>query len=384
MNEKASKFVRIILIIPFAIMMAQKSLNTFDALMLTQNPTFTSLLAYALIALSVSLSTVMFRFLRLGFRLLCGRLTGYRLGALQVWNFVWTREHDRFRFIRLPGRIKSIGCILFPPEMVNGRYPFFLCEVGGEILCMILAFVLILVSSAFSAAPIFSAVLFFVSCCFFMFALFNVIPMKTKTGRTSGHITLELSRDPRALRARWINFKLLEEYSRGVLMKDMPSEWFHVPTADEMENGILAHGGFLACRRMISEQKFEEASHTAEFLLHFDSIKGVQRIYLIDLRIYCELVGENRAEVLDTLLTEQHRKKAWGSKKPSDSSLIAQYAYALLHEQDSAKAEALNSAYEAQVKFTYFPGDVKDDLALLDHARHVAAERSNQLQAQND
>lgn len=52
-----------------------------------------------------------------------------------------------------------------------------------------------------------------------------------------GRNALELSRSEEATRAFWIQMKVNEQIAKGLRLKDMPDEWFKVPSDELMKTG---------------------------------------------------------------------------------------------------------------------------------------------------
>jgi len=62
-------------------------------------------------------------------------------------------------------------------------------------------------------------------------------------------------------------------------------------------------------------------------------------------RIYCELIGENRKDVLDNIL-DKSQKAFMFRMKNFISVLRTEYVYALLFEKDFEKAQKIKSDFE--------------------------------------
>ena len=67
--------------------------------------------------------------------------------------------------------------------------------------------------------------------------------------------------------------------SKGIRMKDMPDEWFWIPTDDEMKNVMQAAQGFIYCGRLLDAQKWDAFKTLADHILSMESgLMGIQRI----------------------------------------------------------------------------------------------------------
>ena len=103
-------------------------------------------------------------------------------------------------------------------------------------------------------------------------------------------------------------------------------------------------------------------------LLEIDSgMVGLHRNLMICDRIYCELIGENRKELLDGLLTKE-QKKFMKAMKSFPSVIRTEYAYARLFEKDTAKADAMKLKFEKCAKTYPYPNDIQSERELMEIA----------------
>ena len=168
----------------------------------------------------------------------------------------------------------------------------------------------------------------------------NGIPMRTKTVDNDGYNALSLRKDPHAMRAFWLQLKVSQQTTLGIRLKDMPEEWFSLPGDEAMQNSMVAGIGVFACNRLMDQHKFREAGQLMAHILCIDSgMVGLHRNLLVCDRIYCELIHENRPAVLSSLYTAE-QKKFMQSMKNFPTVIRTEYAYALLADKDTAKANA--------------------------------------------
>lgn len=300
--------------------------------------------------------------------LLFGRITGYRFSSFRIGSFMWMKDNGAIRFRRLTLAGTGGQCLMVPPEMQNGKIPFILYNMGGSIInflsSVLFAGIALLTRNNSAAASLFMIP----AVTGFAFALVNGIPMRLKAVNNDGFNAISLGRDPEALRSFWIQMKSNELSVKGMRIKDMPEEWFEMPSPEAMKNSMTAVLGVLACNRMMEQMEFEKAERTIRELLQMNTgIIGLHRGLMTADLIYCESVGENRPENLKKLLNKQ-QKKFTKSMKSFPSVQRTEYAYALLSEKDNVKAQKIKTAFEKTAKKYPHPGYIASERELMAYA----------------
>ena len=303
--------------------------------------------------------------------LVFGLLTGYRFSSFRIYSFLWLREEGKIRLKRLSIAGTGGQCLMSPPDLKDGKIPFVLYHLGGAISN-------ILVGSAFLIGyflclnvPFLSTLFLLFAIVGFVIALTNGIPMQVGMLDNDGYNALSLSRSEDAMKAFWVQLKVSEATSKGILLRDMPAEWFTVPSDEAMKNSMVATGGVFACNRLMDEERFEEADALMAHLLALDSgMVGLYRGMLICDRMYVELIGKHRRDVVERMLTKE-QKKFMIAMKRFPSVLRTEYALALLFEKDTGKAEKIRNEFEKVAKTYPYPHETDSELELIEIARTV-------------
>lgn len=166
-------------------------------------------------------------------------------------------------------------------------------------------------------------------------------------------------------RSFWIQLKINEQIASGVRLKDMPDEWFEIPSEESMKNSMTAVIGVFACNRLMDQMKFEEAEQIMEKLLQMDTgIVGIHRNLMVVDRIYCELVRENRQDRLNNMLDKQ-QKKFMKAMKNFPSVVRTEYAYALLAEKDQTIAVQMKEKFDKMAKKYPYPSEIVAERELM-------------------
>ncbi len=311
-----------------------------------------------------------------GGHLVFGLLSGYRFSSFRVFSFMWVKEGESVKFKRHSVAGTGGQCLMSPPDIKDGKMPVAWYNLGGSLMNII--FGLLFLGGFFlcGEVSILSAILLLFSLLGFALAILNGVPMRTGTIDNDGYNAISLAKDHAALEAFWMQMKVVEETTRGVRLRDMPAEWFTVPTDEAMGNSMAAARGVFACNRLMDEERFEEADELMAHLLSIESgMVGLHRSILICERIYVELITQNRREVIDEQLTK-NLQSFMKAMKDNPSILRTQYAIALLHENNKAKAETVKAQFEKRAKTYPYPHEIapERDLMAIADAKYKESE----------
>ena len=297
--------------------------------------------------------------------LVFGLMTGYKFCSFRVASFMWLKENGKLKFKRLTLAGTGGQCLMTPPDMKDGKIPLVLYNLGGSFINIIIGALFWIGYLIFSDIPFLSPILLIFAVVGFMTAMMNGIPMRMGTVDNDGYNAFALSRNKEAVEAFWVQLKVAEQSSKGVRLKDMPDEWFTVPTDEAMKNSMVAVRGVFTCNRLMDEEKFEEADTTMAHMLEIDSgIVGLHRNLMMCDRIYVELIGENRSEVIEGMMTKE-QKKFMKSMKRFPTVLRVQYVLTLLFEKNAAKAETIKNEFEKVAKTYPYAQDIESERNLM-------------------
>ena len=277
--------------------------------------------------------------------LVFGLATGYHFGSFRIMNFMWLKENGRMTLKHFSLAGTGGQCLMVPPDMVDGKIPVVLYNLGGSIMNIMVS-VLFLCLYFIAAKMNFLAIaLLMFSVIGFIFGIMNGVPMRLGVIDNDGYNAFSLKKDDKALRSFWVQMKVQEQNAKGIRLKDMPEEWFYMPSAEEMGNSMIAAIAVFACNRLMDMQNFEEANKMIQKLLEMESgIAGIYRNLLICDRIYCELLAGNK-ETAEKLFTKEQQKFMKLMKK-FPSVLRTEYAFALLCRSDYSRSEKIKAMFE--------------------------------------
>ena len=308
--------------------------------------------------------------------LVFGLATGYKFSSFRIFNLMLIRENGKLRLRRMSLAGTGGQCLMCPPDMKDGTMPFMLYNLGGSIMNLLSA--VLLLGPALSC-PHGSAgwvILWFLVIIGVAYAVINGFPLGAGPVNNDGRNVMDMMHSPEAVRAFWLQMKVAEMISRGVRVRDMPAEWFTEPSGEGMNNGLIAQAGALKCSRLMDERRFEEADAMMERMLKGENgLVGLSRMVMTCDRIFTELMGPNRQEMVEKILTEE-QKKLMKSMKSSPEVLRTEYALALLGENNAEKAETIRKQFEKVIRTYPYRGEAEGERELMDMAAARAAART--------
>jgi len=285
---------------------------------------------------------------------LFGRITGYRFASFRLGSFILLRVDGKLRLKRFSLAGTGGQCLMDPPPMTDGKFPYVLYNLGGSIVNFVLGLAACLAAFLPGCPVVVSCLLFVFAVIGIAFALLNGIPMQAGMINNDGYNALALGKSGEALRSFWIQMKGNVLTGCGVRIRDMPEEWFVMPEEDGLQNTMTAVLAVLACNRKMDEGRLEEADLLMEKLLAGkNAVTELHRRLLVCDRIFCLLYHDRTAEA--TALYDREQQKFMKTMKQFPSVMRTEYALALLAEQDPAKAAKIQERFGKQEKIYPYP-----------------------------
>ena len=298
--------------------------------------------------------------------LIFGLMSGYRFSSFRIGSHMLMKQENG-KLVHRKIKIAGTGgqCLMIPPEMVDGKFPVVLYNLGGSIVNLMVTALLIPVFCLMDKSSLFALFVFLLIAMGAITGLSNGVPLRTKEINNDGYNAVSLGKSREALRGFWIQMKVNELLTKEVRTKDMPEKWFEVPSDDAMKNAMVAPIGVYAASRLMDQHRFDEAERLINHLLEIDSgIVGLHRNLMICDLIYLELIGQNRCDRVEALYTKELKKfiKSMGT---FPSVLRMQYAWYLLRADDPDAAARISSTFE-RIAATYpYPNDIITERELI-------------------
>lgn len=323
------------------------------------------------LGLMVGMYVVMFLHIVLheGGHLIFGLLTGYRFVSFRVGSLMLLKNEQGYhlRWMRLGGT--GGQCLLDPPEMVDGKMPNVLYNLGGCLMNLLVGILCLIAARLCPVGSIGRALLLLSTMVGVIYALLNGLPLAGEMAN-DGRNALELNKDPEALAAFRIQLVLNKLNAEGMRLKDMPGEYFVWPSEESRSNSLIAAVAVLCTNRLLDEHRFEDCAAKLDEMLNSDISKlpGMYRKLLVD-RIYLHLL-DGESETAATLM-DKEQKQFMKTMKGQLPIHRTDYAYALLAEKDAAKADKHLKAFDKVAKNYPHPQEVEGEQELIALAKEA-------------
>ena len=307
-----------------------------------------------------------------GGHLVCGLCTGYRFVSFRIGSWMVQRENGRLKVHRYTLSGTAGQCLLAPPEMQDGKMPYKIYNLGGVLFNLLAALVSILLAGLCRDVCAAKAFFELLAITGIGFAVTNGIPLRAQGVANDGANARDLGKDPAALRAFWVQLSVNAQQAEGVPLREMPAEWFTLPT-EGLDNIMVAAQAVLHANRLMDEQRFEETARAIDALdAQNSALLPLHRNLLLCDRLTCALfTGEDTAALLQRWNSREMKtfRKQMGTFL---AVLRTEYLAALLVEHDAAKAEVFHQKFEQRAKTYPYTAETASERALLERGRQKA------------
>lgn len=333
--------------------------------------------------------------------LVCGLATGYKFCSFRIGGLMWQKEEDGIRRYRYSLAGTGGQCLLAPPDLVDGKMPCVLYNLGGPLANLFTAALFCFlggrcdaaVEAALEPTPqrvfvtmTWLGLMWALAVLFDLLALWglgmglsNGVPLSLSCFDNDGRNALSLKKHPAAMRAFWVQLKVNEQQAHGVRLKEMPAEWFALPEESGWNNALTAALALLRENRQMDEHDFAAAAQLARLLDEKAAgLLGLHRSLLLCDRLYCALLrGEDAAPLL-ARWNEKGMKKFRRQMEDFPSVQRTEYAAALLAEGDTANANVIRARFEARAKNYPYAAEIETERELMCLAEQAG--RKEQIQ----
>lgn len=296
-------------------------------------------------------------------RLLGGLLTGYKFSSLSLGSFTLAKQRGKLRLCRM--KSKRSTCIMVPPPMENGRFPYKLYYLGGGLFNLLIAVCAAVFTVRFYKSPIAFCAAVEVVFVFFWSALLNLVPLRTENDVNYGYCAATVGKTEESLYRCHAKLNRLAAEVNGMRMRDMPESWLRMPRDYELRMTDGAEEAFqLHCKRM-DEHRFTEALEIAERIFE----QNIGQAFplqgnLLDDCVYICLMEDQSAGPYKTAAWELFRSRNGGDL----AALRTEYAMALLYENDPERARKIRLQFERIALRYPAPADIETERELMDLA----------------
>lgn len=300
-----------------------------------------------------------------------GLLTGYRFSSIRFLNFMLIKGKDgtiRLKKYKISGTAGQ--CLMLPPEMDNGTYPYLLYNMGGCILNLLTGIAAIVLYNI-TYGGIVSIIWLIAGIVGVFTCLINGIPIKQTSN--AGYNTLVLSNSKAALKIFWIHLNIIERQSRGIAMTDMPGEWFkYLEDICEFDNLINVSGYVTAIGYYIEKRDFEKVKEMCIYANeNAKEILPVHEGIVKSENLFVHLVTDMDKDKIEEL-TGKECMALYKLLEGQISMCRVWYAYYKLYKADSQKAQKYLDMVNKVEKTYPFSADFAMEKQLLAYVDDIA------------
>lgn len=305
--------------------------------------------------------------------LVFGLASGYRFVSFRIGSLMWQKDGETLRFCRFTLAGTAGQCLMAPPDLTDGKMPYKLYNMGGAFMNLITAVLAVGLAAVSGEHELLRTFWEMMALIGVATALINGIPMQVGGVANDGRNALLLGKDPAAMRAIWIQLKINEQQAQGKALRQMPEEWFALPT-EGMDDPLVAALAVLRENRFMEQHCFEQAAGLIDTLeSQPNGILPIHRNTMFCDRLTCALLtGEETARLMECWNGKEMR--AFRNQMASFLTVLrTEYIVALLQKRHGQAAERILAKFEKRAKRYPMKADVETERALMALAAQRAA-----------
>ena len=302
--------------------------------------------------------------------LVFGLLTGYKFISFRIGNFMFIKKEGKLR-IKLFNIVGTGGqCLMMPPPWKEDL-PTVLYNFGGCIFNFIFALVF-LAGFFFTKQGTFLAMVFGM-----LFAvgignvLLNGIPMRIGGVSNDGNNALVLGKNKKALRAYWLQLYVNGLLSEGERYKNMPEEWFFVPSGEDLFDPMICTVGVMKYNYYFDTHEFDKAETVAKYMLHAPGLLGLHRNELSCELLFLKIFRGAEPSEINELYTRELDKYIKATANYVSRRRLA-YAYQLLYRKNITMAQKCLLVFEKTVKTYPYSSEIENEKEIIELIKEKA------------
>ena len=304
-----------------------------------------------------------------GGHLLCGLLSGYRFVSFRTGSITLVKTDGKYRLKRY--KIAGTGgqCLMAPPTNVPlDKLPTMLYNAGGVIMNVLIATVALVLWLRYDLKQPWDALAFALMFLGYPMALLNGIPMRVGGIPNDGYNMLNLHRDPEATRGFAVQLLANEQSQRGVRMRDMPQEWFAMPSAMNYADALQTGLAVMRVSWLMDCERTDEALALArEMWQHHDEMAMLIKWELQGEFMYLNYVTGHLDEARFLAADERFVRYTRAHAKVMSAKQRWLMVMALLKDQHD-QATHIAHTVEARRSQYVLQGEVTSDIDLMNQA----------------
>ncbi|MBR2640447.1 MAG: hypothetical protein IKD39_07775, partial [Oscillospiraceae bacterium] len=296
--------------------------------------------------------------------LVFGLFTGYKFISFRIGNVMFIKESGKLR-VKLYNIVGTGGqCLMMPPPW-NEKLPTVLYNFGGCILNFVSSLIF-LVLFIFAEKGSFFAMLFgMLTAVGFGNVLINGIPLQVGGISNDGRNAFLLGKNPVALRAFWLQLYVNGLMSSGERMRNMPEEWFFLPSGEDLFDPMICTVGVMKYNYYYDTHDFKSAEITAEYMLRAPGLLGIHKNELLCELLFLKIFRGAEPSEIDSLYTKELDKYIKATANYVSRRRLA-YAYNLLYLKNLTMAQKCLEVFEKTVKTYPYSAEIENEKEIIE------------------
>lgn len=242
--------------------------------------------------------------------LLFGLMSGYKFVSFRIGSNTIVKENGKFKLkkFNIPGTAGQ--CLMMPPEIIDGKFPFVVYNFGGAIMNFIVSAITMLIAIYGNDVSFYLKGFLFVSGVAGIFlGLTNAFPLKIGGISNDGYNVLSMLKDENARTGFYFQLKTNGLQSQGLRIKDMPIETFELEDGADYVNPLNTSMGLLRYYWYLDNMDIEMARKSIEDIIPcLDRMVPLFKYEINCERIFLELVGDCDKSIIDDLYDKTLKK----------------------------------------------------------------------------
>lgn len=296
--------------------------------------------------------------------LVFGLLTGYKFISFRIGSMMFIKESGKLR-LKIYNVVGTGGqCLMMPPPW-NENLKTVLYNLGGCIFNFVSAVIFLAIFAAMEKGSfwaVFSGMLVAVG---FGNVLMNGIPLQIGGISNDGRNALLLGKNPVALRAFWLQLYVNGLISAGERMRNMPEEWFFMPSGEDLFDPMVCTVGVMKYNYFYDTHDFEKAELMAEYMLRAPGLLGIHRNELLCELLFLKIFRGAEPSEIDSIYTKELDKYIKATANYVSRRRLA-YAYNLLYKRNLTMAQKCLEVFEKTVKTYPYSADIENEKEVVE------------------
>lgn len=270
--------------------------------------------------------------------LVFGLATGYSFVSFRVGSYTIIKEDGKFKSkkFNIPGTAGQ--CLMMPPDLKDGKYPFVIYNFGGVIMNLITSVISIL-SAIFIKEVVFPLNIFLVlfALAGIFAALTNGIPFKISGVANDAYNVMSIVKDEEARRGFYLQLRVNGLLSSGMRIKDMDPSLFVLEEDSDITNPLNTGIRLMEYNWHLDHMDFDRARVCMDsFIPYFDKLLPLYTYEINCERMFLELIEGCNKGFIDRLYSPELKKYIKAAKFMIGKRRILM-AYEAFYNEDEQK-----------------------------------------------